>query len=79
MTKLEAYIMRFIAFYRKVKEYYVRVIEPWVVLVILFGLAGINLYAEYVLRIPYFGDGVSIFFILCGIVLLFLKFTGNLK
>jgi len=68
MTKLEAYIMRFIAFYREVKEYYNRVFHLWVCIVgaFCFGIFGDWFWGKSLL---------SIFFIICGIVGLFLKLT----
>ena len=72
MTKLEAYIMRFIAFYRKVKEYYVRVIFPWVCIVgcFIFGIFGEWFWGKSLL---------SFIFFALGIIGLFLKLTGNWK
>ena len=71
MKKLEAYIMRFIAFYRKVKEYYVRVILPWVVIVLCpcFGIF------FWVIELSV----LSFIFFAIGISSLFLKLTGNWK
>ena len=71
MTKLEAHIMRFIAFYRKAKEYYVRVIEPWVVIVgcFCFGIFW------WVIELSL----ISFIFFALGIVVLFLKLTGNIR
>ena len=79
MTKFEAYIMRFVAFYRKAKEYFDRVIAFWLSIVICIGLGIIALYYEYVLHIYFWGIELSIFFIVLGILGLILKLTGNLK
>jgi len=79
MTKFEAYIMRFIAFYRKAKEYFDRVIAFWLSIVICIGLGIFALYVEYVLHIYFWGIELSIIFIVLGILGLILKLTGNLR
>ena len=62
MTKLEAYIMKFLYYYRKAKEYYNRVILDWLAMVGCFCLGIVALYYEYVLHIYFWGKELSIFF-----------------
>ena len=79
MKKLEAYVMKFLYYRRKVKEYFDRVIADWLSIVICIGLGIIALYYEYVLHIYFWGIELSIIFIALGILGLILKLTGNWK
>ena len=72
MTKLEAYIMRFITLCRKVKEYYNRVIKIWVVIVGCFCFGILFWVITPATELPL----LSFIFFALGVVVLFLKLRG---
>ena len=77
MTKLEAYIMKFLYYYRKAKEYYFRVIHIWVVIVGNFCFGIFFFYLEYVFYRAYWGKEFSFFYVAVAIVVLILKLRGK--